>query len=381
MSYFDNNATTPLLPTAMEAFQKALKEGWGNPSSPYRSSAKLRASMQKCREMIATSYDIDPVHVLFTSGATEANNSVFCVLARRAEISSRVLLSPFEHPSVTEAAHYWFPDCVDYLNARPDGTVSVDEITQYLENNQNYSLVSVMAASNESGVIQPWQQIAQLCKDFAVPYHCDSTQLPGKEQLNDLSLCSFNVASAHKFGGPKGIGWLIGENATSLLVGGEQENGRRGGTENYPAIVAASVAWESNVKRTIDISLLAGFRNHFEKQMENFFPGVKFLGKCSPRLWNTSLFIMPKFDNLEWVAKLDRLGYQVSTGSACSTTKVGGSPVATALELTPSETKRLVRISASAFHTSKEWDGLLSAFRQSGDELKKDFGDSSVISL
>ena len=96
---------------------------------------------------------------------------------------------------------------------------------------------------------------------------------------------------------------MIGENATSLLVGGEQENGRRGGTENYPAIVAASVAWESHVKRTLDISLLAGFRNHFEKQMENLFPGVKFLGKSSPRLWNTSLFIMPKFDNLEWVAK------------------------------------------------------------------------------
>ena len=137
--------------------------------------------------MIAASYDIDPDLVLFTSGATEANNSVFCVLARRAEISSRVLLSPLEHPSVTAAAHYWFPNCVDYLNAKADGTVSVDEISQYLENNQNYSIVSVMAASNESGVIQPWRQIAQLCKEYGVPYHCDSTQLPGKEDLNGLS--------------------------------------------------------------------------------------------------------------------------------------------------------------------------------------------------
>ena len=134
-----------------------------------------------------------------------------------------------------------------------------------------------MAASNESGVIQPWRQIAQLCKDLAVPYHCDSTQLPGKEELNDLSLCSFNVASAHKFGGPKGIGWLIGKNATSLLVGGEQENGRRGGTENYPAIVAASVAWESHVKRTLDISFLLVFVITLKNKWKTFFLGLSFL--------------------------------------------------------------------------------------------------------
>ena len=381
MAYFDNNATTPLLPIAKEAFQNALETDWGNPSSPYRSSAQLRASIQQCRESIASSYGVEPAQIIFTSGATEANNSVFCYLARRAELSSRVLLSPFEHPSVTEAALYWFPDRVDFLNAQSDGTVSVDEIAYYLKNNQKYSLVAVMGASNESGAIQPWRQIAQLCREHDVPYHCDSTQLPGKEDLNDLSLCSFNVASAHKFGGPKGIGWLIGKEVTSLIVGGEQEKGRRGGTENYPAIISARVAWESHMQKQFDKSLLAGFRDNFEKQMENLFPGIMFLGKSSLRLWNTSLFIMPRFDNIAWVGKLDRLGYQVSTGAACSTNKIGGSPIAIALSLKPSDSKRLVRVSASQSHTPKDWDGLLRAFRQSEDELNKDFGASAVISL
>ena len=104
-----------------------------------------------------------------------------------------------------------------------------------------------MAASNESGVLQPWREIASLCRDHGVPYHCDSTQLPGQEDLQGLSNCSFHVASAHKFGGPKGIGWLVGKGAASLLVGGEQEKGKLGGTENYPSVSAFS-AWESNAQ-------------------------------------------------------------------------------------------------------------------------------------
>jgi len=381
MSYFDNNATTPLHPDAGEALHHANTKNWANPSSPYRISAKVRASMQKCRESIASYLGTGPDQITFTSGSTEANNSVFSNLARTADPSSRVLLSPYEHPSVTEAAHLWFSDRVDILTAQSDGTVSTDDLQAYLSKGSMPVLVSILAASNESGVIQPWRETARICRKYGVPYHCDSTQLPGKENLNDISLCTYSVFSAHKFGGPKGIGWLIGEGASSLLVGGEQEKGRRGGTENYPAIASAYQAWESIVQAPIDTVGLSSLRDDFEEQMDKLFPGIRIIGKTSSRLWNTSLLIMPEFENIHWVGKLDKLGFQVSTGSACSTTKSGGSPIAQALALSLSETQRLIRVSSFHSHTRSDWEGLVSAFAQAYASLKEESIDSSVISL
>ena len=381
MSYFDNNATTPLHPEAREALLNASTENWANPSSPYRISAKVRASMQKCRESIASGLQTDPDQLIFTSGSTEANNSVFSHLSQNGDKSSRILLSPFEHPSVSEAAHYWFSGRVDFLNAQPDGTINIGELEAYLNKGPLPVLVSIMAASNESGVIQPWREAARLCQKFGVPYHCDSTQLPGKERLDDLSLCTYSVYSAHKFGGPKGIGWLVGEGASSLLVGGEQEKGRRGGTENYPAIKSAHRAWESVVQAPLDIPGLSRLRDDFEDQMEQQIPGIRIIGKNSPRLWNTSLMIMPEFENLQWVGKLDKLGFQVSTGSACSSTKTGGSPIAQALALSLPETQRLIRISSFQDHTHSEWKGLRDAFAKAHLSLQKESLGSSVISL
>ena len=381
MAYFDNNATTPLHPSARESFQQAMSENWSNPSSPYRASALVRASMQKSREEICATYGVNPDHLVFTSGATEANNSVFSNLERTAGESSRVLISPYEHPSISEAAQRWFPHRVDCLSAKNDGSIFIDEVENYLRNESPPCLVAVMAASNESGVIQPWKEVALLCREHGIPYLCDSTQFPGKASLHELSLCTYNVASAHKFGGPKGIGWLLGEDASSLLVGGMQEKGRRGGTENFPAIISASTAWESAVKTLPNTNKLASLRDDFETQMGNFFPDIKFIGKDAPRLWNTSLFVLPSFDNLKWVGKLDKLGFQISTGSACATNNVGESPVASALKLSSEKTQRLLRVSSWQSHSVTDWEQLSEAFQKASISLEEEFADSSVISF
>ena len=173
----------------------------------------------------------------------------------------------------------------------------------------------------------------------------------------------------------------MGEGASSLLVGGEQEKGRRGGTENYPAIKSAHRAWESVVQAPLDIPGLSRLRDDFEDQMEQQIPGIRIIGKNSPRLWNTSLMIMPEFENLQWVGKLDKLGFQVSTGSACSTTKTGGSPIAQALALSLPESQRLIRISSFQDHTHCEWKGLRDAFAKAHLSLQKESLGSSVISL
>ena len=370
-----------MTPAARDVLHASLDQDWANPSSPYLSSARVRASMEKCRESIASFLRVSSNQVVFTSGATESNNSVFSNMARVSSPSSRVLISPYEHPSVSEAANYWFSGRVDLIPYTVNGSLDIDQLAEYLNTSAKPALVSVMAASNESGVIQPWRQVATLCMNHGIPYHCDSTQLPGKENVEDLNLCTFSVSSAHKFGGPKGVGWLVGDGASSLLLGGAQEKGRRGGTENFPSIVSAFSAWQSNVDRSIDSSKLSLLRDEFEKHMATEFPSIRFIGQNSPRLWNTSLFIMPKFENLRWVGKLDKLGFQVSTGSACSTTKNGGSPIAQALNLSPVDSLKLLRVSSFHLHTREDWGGLLAAFVQVHCELKMESSDSSVISI
>jgi cysteine desulfurase len=381
MSYFDNNATTPMTPAALEVLCAALEQDWTNPSSPYLSSARVRASIEKCRESIASSLSVSADQLTFTSGATESNNSVFFNVARMSSSMSRVLISLNEHPSVSEAASHWFPGRVDFLTNTPEGSIDIEQLPEYFNAYGKPALVSVMAASNESGVIQPWQQVAKFCRSHGVLYHCDSTQLPGKENLHDLNTCSFNVSSAHKFGGPKGIGWLVGSDPSSLLLGGNQEKGRRGGTENFPAIISAVTAWQSHLDHPVDSSQLSILRDEFEEQMAREFPTIQFIGQKSPRLWNTSLFIMPQFENLRWVGKLDKLGFQVSTGSACSTTKAGGAPIAKAMNLSAIESKRLIRVSSFHSHERADWEALLSAFVQVHRELQKESADSSVISI
>ncbi len=160
-----------------------------------------------------------------------------------------------------------------------------------------------------------------------------------------------------------------------------QEKGRRGGTENFPAIISASTAWESAVKTLPNTNKLASLRDDFETQMENFFPDIKFIGKDAPRLWNTSLFVLPSFDNLKWVGKLDKLGFQISTGSACATNNVGVSPVASALKLSSEKTQRLLRVSSWQSHSVTDWEQLSVAFQKASISLKEEFADSSVISF
>ena len=381
MSYFDNNATTPLHPNAHEVFVKALSESWANPSSPYRLGAQLRASLEICREEISSIFGVSHDEVVFTSGATEANNSVFFALSRSSSSSDRVLLSPFEHPSVTDAAEYWFPKRVDFLRAQPDGTICISELEDYLRISTPPVLVSIMAASNESGVVQPWKEAAGICKSHGIHFHCDSTQLIGKKNVKGLSLCSSFISSAHKFGGPKGVGWLMGKCFSPFLIGGQQEKGMRGGTENFAAVSSSHAAFLAVENSCIDTSELAAIRDRFEHQMLKLFPDLKIIGCGARRLWNTSLMIMPDFENFRWVGKLDKLGFQVSTGSACSTSKFGGSPLATALNLSDIESRRLVRVSSYFSNSSADWAALLSAFDKTFMELQEESRDSAVISL
>ena len=380
MAYFDNNATTPLGKNALLVYQSALANDWSNPSSPYRSASRVRAKLECAREELAFALGVNQEGLIFTSGATEANNSVFAHAASNGKKGGRCILSPFEHPSIIEPAKFWFKDRLTFMPADASGRVDLGE-TEQLLNTENISLVSLMAANNETGVIQPWHELAKLCLEKGIFFHCDATQWIGKLDSSLFSICTSFSASAHKFSGPKGLGCLVSNEPIQLLLGGQQEKGNRGGTENYPAIASMLAALKDANIELEEFSKRVEWRDHFEQNIINTIPGTIVLGKESPRLWNTSMILLPKFDNLSWVGKLDKRGISVSTGSACSVGNVLNSSLVSSMRLSSNEAGRLVRISSYSDQNESDWQSLDIAFSHVFKELKDDASRSSVISL
>lgn len=359
MAYFDNNATTRPNTEVQKAFEGALRESWSNPSSPYRSGAEVRVRLDQARENVARTLQVDIEQVAFTSGATEANNAVLAHAASFFDSSARVVVSSIEHPSVLEPADHWFSGRALTVPVEPTGVVDMNRLRALLDEVPEVRLVSLMAANNETGVLQPWGETASLCRERGIHFHCDATQWVGKFPSSGFSACSSFSASAHKFGGPKGVGILVSELANPFILGGNQENGRRSGTENYPAIEATSVACEVICSHIPKLSNRSSWRDSFEERMLLDFPGLQILGKEVPRLWNTSMLLLPDYENLRYVGKLDKLGFEVSTGSACSIGKDESSSVSLAMGFSTEQSKRLIRVSSYAEETEDDWLSLI----------------------
>lgn len=372
-AYFDHNATTPLHPAAREAWLRANDRHWHNPSSLYREAGHTAQELEAAREELADQLGVDPERVLFTSGATESNNTLFAGLARCLPADAPVALSAIEHPSVREAArHYLGRARVLEIPVDADGLIQPDALKSILHT-QRPALVSLMAANNESGVLQPWPQLLQLCRETGTRFHSDAAQWIGKLPAQELGTCDYLTGSAHKFGGPKGIGFLIladPRESFPLLHGGPQENSRRAGTENYPGI-AAMIAALTHRAATLETVAAeqAGHRDRFLQQMHQAFPGLRVISEAAPRLWGTALMVMPRHENLKWLTRLTRRGIAISTGSACSSGKEGSSVVVSALGADWEELKRVVRISSGWETSETEWQDLTNGFIQVGAEL------------
>lgn len=365
--YFDHNATSPLHAAAREAWLRASETHWHNPSSLYRDAGLASQQLEAARERLGMLLGAEAERIVFTSGATESNNALFDSLPGNAV----VLISAIEHPSVREAARR---RKVIELPVNADGTVEQEVVARALAAHQP-ALVSVMAANNESGALQPWQEIAALCRREGVLFHTDAAQWIGKLDASELGQCDFITGSAHKFGGPKGCGFLVlpsEDSRLSFLRGGPQENGRRAGTENYPAIEAMVTALEETAPCLPAIQAdQEQLRDEFIVAMRACFGDLRVISEAAPRLWNTVLMVMPAHDNLKWLTRLSRRGFSISTGSACSSGKEGSSVVVTALGATPEELKRVVRISSGWWTTADDWQALAGAFGEVFEELNR----------
>ena len=372
--YFDANATTPLFAAARAVFVEALERNWHNPSSLYHEAGAVRRALETARDQLADQLGLSDSHrIVFTSGATESNNLLLRHFAATAPTDSTIVTSHVEHPCLREPAATLFPARV------VEAPFELPETLDLIRNRQP-ALVSVMAANNETGVLHPWHELCSLCRELEIPFHTDAAQWIGKMPLEGIGECDWITGSSHKFGGPKGAGFLVVPSDLPKLhgsfSGGPQEQGRRAGTENTPAVLAMCTALEEAE------SLLSGCthsgRDAFEARLRELLPGTRFVGAKRPRLWNTSLFCLPEFGNLKWLTRLSHLGFQVSTGSACSSGAGHPSHVMEAMGLPPSEMGRVLRASSLWQTRLEDWISLADAIEQVGAELENPTPESRL---
>ena len=300
---------------------------------------------------------------VWTSGATEANNMVLHHAACALPGTAEVWISAIEHPCVLRATATHFPQRHRLIPATRSGVIDLDWLKENLQRDRP-GLVAVMAANNETGVLQPWEEALQLCREREVPFFCDAAQWLGRLPAKGLGQCDFVSGCAHKFGGPKGVGFLkcpARGRLQPLVVGGPQEDGRRAGTENVAGVlslVAALEVRESALANGQERQRLA-WRNAFEQTLQQSLPGVEIVGRTSRRLWNTVSALMPAADcQQRWVVKLDKIGFAVSTGSACASGQEKPSHVLAALGYAPAEAGRVLRLSSGWETTPADWDAL-----------------------
>lgn len=363
MIYFDHNATTPLLPEARQAWLEATQKFIGNPSSPHRVGARADAALTEARQELAAYLGCDALDIVWTSGATESNNTVLQHHARSLNPKVDVWVSAIEHPCVLEATRHYFPQRHRLIPVTRAGVVDLGWLRKEIAKRRP-AMIAVMAANNETGVLQPWGEVLSLCREWEVPFFCDAAQWIGKLPVKGLGDCDFISGCAHKFGGPKGVGFLkcpAKGRVRPLLIGGPQEEGRRAGTENVAGVIAMLAALEvreSSLARNEHASrnkIREGFVKHLLKSL----PGAEVLGVQQPCLWNTVSVLMPEADSqARWVVKLDKLGFAVSTGSACASGKEAPSHVLAAMGYSPVETGRVLRFSSGWETTEEEWRAL-----------------------
>ncbi|MGA7863712.1 MAG: cysteine desulfurase family protein [Stellaceae bacterium] len=353
-SYLDWNATAPLRPEAAAAMSEALRR-WGNPSSVHRRGRAARQIVERARDAVAGLLgDVDPSGVVFVSGGTEANHLALLGAGRE-----RVLVSAIEHDSVRYAV-----PAAEIIPVGPDGIVALDELDRLLGADLRPALVSVMYANNETGVIQPIAEIASIARRHGAMFHCDAVQAAGKVALEVGTIgADLITLSAHKLGGPPGVGALVvtgGVDLAPLLRGGGQEHRRRAGTENLPGIAGFAAA--AAAAELAAYERVAGLRDGLEAEIAAIAPEAVVVGAAAPRLPNTSAIAMPGVAAETQVVALDLDGVMVSAGAACSSGKVGPSHVLAAMRVDPEIAVSTIRVSLGWSSSEAEIDHFLRAW-------------------
>jgi len=350
MIYLDNAATTPLLPSVKERLLSVL-DIFGNPSSSHRLGREAKERLEEARFKLASLLGIKGESIIFNSGATEGNNTIIKGISKGRKGS--VVISAIEHKSVSVCAKHLSGVEVREARVSSEGVVDVEHLYDLVD--EETILVSVMYVSNEFGTVQPIGEVAKVCREKGVPLHTDGVQALGKISI-DLQEVDFATFSAHKFHGPKGVGFMyVGRELEPLIVGGGQERGLRSGTENLHGILAM-VETASEVCSSLEENRnrLRRLRDLFEGLVEERLPGVKIVGKSVDRSPSISAIILPKKSGWEVVSRLSEEGVMCSAGSACASGEIIPNEHLLKMGYSPEEATRMVRFSFGLMNREEE---------------------------
>lgn len=369
--YFDNAATTPILPEVVDRMHEVLSAQFGNPSSVHGTGREAKAIVETARKTIAKELNVKPAEIIFTSGGTEGDNMILTSAVQSLGVKT-IITSPIEHHAVLHAVEHLqqtFGVQVWYVGVKPSGEIDYNDLVRLLQQDDSKKLVSLMHINNELGTFIDLHRVANLCKDNNALFHSDTVQSVGHYQL-DLSETpiDFLVAAAHKFHGPKGVGFVFVRKSSGLapmIHGGAQERGLRAGTESVHNIAGMEEAFVQAYKNMDeDRAYITDLKSYALKALHKAFPDAYFNGCCADMDLSTYTIINVRLPiPLDKAAllgfSLDLQGIACSKGSACQSGSESGSHVLEHILDEEQQAMPSIRISFSKFNTQKEVDRLV----------------------
>lgn len=363
MIYLDNNATTRPADEVVAAVTRCLIEDWGNPSSVHRFGQRARKAIDDARAQVASLIGCSDAELTFTGGGTEASNYAIRGMLQTRAPRKKLVISTVEHSATRELAKILARQGVEVIEIPVDlaGQLDLNALRSTVDD--SVALVSMMWANNETGTLFPVCDIAEICKAARVPFHCDATQAIGKLPVDLHALgCDLATIAAHKFHGTKGSGALFirrGVRCAQLIVGGPQERGRRGGTENVPGIVAMGIAAELAKSHLPEMQRVAEQRDRFEQHVLANISDCAVNGDVENRLPNTANIGFSRLEAEAILLLLSEQGVCASAGAACSSGSLEPSHVLTAMKIDPLVAHGSIRFSLSRHTTDEELDRAL----------------------
>jgi len=374
MLYFDHSATTPIDPRVLSLMHEVGELHFGNPSSIHKSGQKARSIIEKSRRQIADALGVKSRNIIFTGGGTEANNLVLQNVLYSDK--KHVITSAIEHPAILKVLNRLkkFGITHSIVPVDKNGIVNIDKLKSAIQDDTG--LITIMYANNEVGTVQPISKIAEIAKKNNILFHTDAVQTPGKISI-DINELNVNMASfsAHKFYGPKGVGFLYVDDKIKLnpfIIGGGQEKGLRAGTENTPGIAGLGLSMElANINLEPSIQHLTKLENHFKKKFNSIYPNAVYNGHLERHLPGLISVTIPSITSDILLVNLDMKGIAVSSGSACSSGTVKPSSVLCAMNISNKHNISTLRISFGKGNTIEEVNTLVNTLAEILRKYKK----------
>lgn len=366
--YLDNAATTRIDDEVIEVMYASMKDNYGNPSSTHQFGRKAKSAVETARKNIAKHFNVSASEIIFTAGGTEADNLILhnAVLNLRVE---RIITSKIEHHAVLHTCEYLRNSKnikIDYVHVDEFGAINTDHLEELLLNSESKTLVSLMHVNNEIGNVLDVKKVSDLCRKYGALFHSDTVQAVGHYPMDlQKTLVDFIVVSAHKFHGPKGVGFAFfrkGFGILPMLHGGEQERGARSSTENVHAILGMEKALEialSNLEK--DRTYISNLKEYFISQLKKIDRNIQFNGLSNDLEKGTYTILNVRFpyQNDMMLFSMDLAGISVSGGSACQSGSNKGSHVLAEILTEQENNKTSIRFSFSKYTTQEEIDFVL----------------------